>query len=279
MKTIRKCSKVLALLLLTGTLLTSCSSWYDEHLYYEDHNYPYEDMYKTVLADPSKVTKGKPLLALKENAYDWTDALSHFEKNLFGKYDVRFMDVSDQDLSVIENHDDVSFNSVTIWPEVLPNGFNPDEILEFNKNPGLGIRKLHEQGITGKGVGIAIIGQPLLTDHDEYKDNLMYYERIHCASNSAIPAGPFIASITVGKNVGIAPDAKLYYIASTFGHANESDTYEYDFTVIADCIYRVLEINSYLPEDEKIRIISIPNGYSIADGEHKGYKDYTAAVT
>lgn len=44
--------------------------------------------------------------------------------------------------------------------------------MESCKNPGLGIRQLHEQGFTGKGVNMAIIDQPLGM-HQEYADNLI----------------------------------------------------------------------------------------------------------
>lgn len=54
-------------------------------------------------------------------------------------------------------------------------------LMESGKNPGLGIRKLHKEGITGKGIGIAIIDQALLIDHVEYKEQLKMYEEIHCA--------------------------------------------------------------------------------------------------
>ena len=51
--------------------------------------------------------------------------------------------------------------------------------MEIGKNPGLNIRKLHKEGLTGKGIGIAIIDQNLLVDHSEYKDQLRMYEEIH----------------------------------------------------------------------------------------------------
>lgn len=47
------------------------------------------------------------------------------------------------------------FDSQTPWPpkEKLPPNFDPNKILEAGKDPGLGIRDLHKQGITGQGVG------------------------------------------------------------------------------------------------------------------------------
>lgn len=57
-----------------------------------------------------------------------------------------------------------TFGTRTKWPPAkkLPKGFDPAEILAIGKDPGLGIRSLHEHGITGRGVTIAIIDQPLL---------------------------------------------------------------------------------------------------------------------
>ena len=43
-------------------------------------------------------------------------------------------------------------------------------ILEAGKNPGLGVRALHDEGVTGKGVNVAIIDQNLLLDHPEFAE-------------------------------------------------------------------------------------------------------------
>lgn len=87
--------------------------------------------------------------------------------------------------------------------------------METGKNPGLNIRKLHQIGITGKGVGLAIIDQRLLVDHCEYKNQLRMYEEIHVAKGSgASMHGAAVASIAVGKTIGVAPDADLYFVSS-----------------------------------------------------------------
>ena len=110
------------------------------------------------------------------------------------------------------------FDTKTNWPKSLPDGFNPDSIMEIGKNPGLNVRKLHKAGITGKGIGIAIIDQNLLVDHYEYKDQLRMYEEIHAPKKSTAQLhGTAVASIAVGKIVGVAPEADLYYISSITG--------------------------------------------------------------
>ncbi|MCX6328254.1 MAG: S8 family serine peptidase [Bacteroidia bacterium] len=183
--------------------------------------------------------------------------------------DLRCRDISDMDLRNNLNellHSD--FDSKTIWPKSIPVGFNPDKIMEIGRNPGLNIRKLHKEGITGKGIGIAIIDQNLLVDHCEYKDQLRMYEEIHIqkSDHSAQMHGPAVASIAVGKTVGVAPEADLYYISSWDGSLFSwikyklFNTRDINRKWAVKSIYRLLEINRTLPLDKKIRIISLSFG-------------------
>lgn len=162
----------------------------------------------------------------------------------------------------------VTFDSSTDFPNNMPENFSPEEILETGKNPGLGIRALHDRGITGEGVNIAIVDQALNLEHVEYAENLMNYELLHCSDEAAQMHGSAVTSIAVGKTCGVAPGAKVYYIASTFG------TYSFgkmhmNLTYMAESIERILEINTLLPETEKIRVISISRGFSFEKGADK----------
>ena len=177
----------------------------------------------------------------------------------------------------LENESDilkrVTFDSSTVWPDDLPDGFSPEEIMENGKNPGFGIRMLHEKGITGEGISIAIVDQALNPEHTEYADNIMNYELLHCSDSAAQMHGSAVTSIAVGKSCGVAPDAKVYYIASTFG------TYGFgrmkmNLNYMADSIDRILEINELLPEERKIRVISISRGFT----SEKGADEVRAAI-
>lgn len=282
-----KC-KVLSLLLVSIFLLTSCSkdtpstpqttmSKTDNTAYdYSNHTDSMESYYTTVLADTSAIKGGKPVITQKEIPANWNRMTFQgfdVKDEAFG-YDIRSCDISKEDLSVVKDMNQLSFDTDTIWPEQLPDGFYPKKILDDNMNPGLGIRDLHEKGITGQGVSIAIIDQALLLEHEQYADNICFYERIHCGDNTAQMHGPAVSSIAVGKDIGVAPKAKLYYIASTFGHLTSTD-FEFDASIIADDILRVLEINKELPIEEKIRVISISKGYTRQD---KGYTELQAAI-
>lgn len=233
---------------------------------YSDHTNVNEDQYETHLADLSQLQSGAPLLAIQRGpletpSFTWKEG--QWDENFYN--DLRWVDASQTDLSSITDYNQITFNSATRWPETLPENFDPDAILELGKDPGLGIRSLQEEGITGKGVSIAIIDQGLYADHPEYRDNLMLYEEIHCFDDSGTMHGSAVSSLAVGQEVGVAPDANLYYIGTTFSHRLEDETTALDFSILADCVYRVLEINRQLPQEEKIRVISISRGFSTND--------------
>lgn len=192
------------------------------------------------------------------------------------EFDIRSMDLSSEDLA--DRFDDLlytTYDSKTKWSESLPESFDPAEAMEIYKNPGLSLRQLHSQGITGKGIGIAIIDQTLLVDHAEYKDRIKLYEENEEAGKyEAQMHGPAVASIAVGKTVGVAPEADLYYIAGDLG-TYENYNFEYDFSLLAKNIDRILEVNEGLPDANKIRVISVSIGWS---KNQKGYEEITEAV-
>ena len=170
------------------------------------------------------------------------------------------------------------FDSKSQWPtaDKIPAGFDWQKIMELGKDPGLGMRALHEQGITGKGVGIAIIDQTLLVDHVEYKDRIRVYEEASDITGGWLETqmhGPAVASIAVGKTVGVAPEADLYFIATAMC---SQGTYEsVDFACLAKSVRRIIEINKDLPVDRKIRALSMSIGWG---PQSKGYNEITAAV-
>lgn len=175
-------------------------------------------------------------------------------------HDLRSKDISSIDLS---NELDylliADFDDDTKWPDSVPKEYDIEKIKAYGIDPGLGIRNLHKKGITGQGVGIAIIDQSLLVNHVEYKDQIKLYEEIHNISDFAQMHGPAVASIAVGKNVGVAPEADLYYIAETHG-VFKKDGFDWNLYWIAKSIDRIIEINKTLPTDKKIRVISISLG-------------------
>jgi serine protease AprX len=146
------------------------------------------------------------------------------------------------------------FDSRTKWPDSdkLPDGFNPAQLLEDGKNPGLGIRALHKQGVNGRGVGIAIIDQPLLKEHIEYADRIVQYEGIDVEGVPVQMHGPPVCSIAVGKTCGVAPGASLYYFAVPM--------WKPDNKPYCDVIDKLIKLNEDPNTTELVRVVSISTG-------------------
>lgn len=136
--------------------------------------------------------------------------------------------------------------------------------------PTPGDRALHARGITGRGLGIAIIDQFLLTDHREYASRLRWYDEID--GRSADPAGFHacgVASVAAGANCGVAPEADLYFVG--LGAIWKSEPLGNWFVAArraahtgmgrAMAIRRILELNRRLDPRRGIRAISISVGF------------------
>ncbi len=149
------------------------------------------------------------------------------------------------------------FDIRTAWPPVgrLPKGFDPARLLEDGKDPGLGVRRLHARGIDGRGVGIVIIDQPLLEEHQEYKDRLRHYEAIDCEGTKPQMHGPPVVSIAVGKRCGVAPRATLAYFAVPTWSEKWWDNKPY-----SALLHRILDENRKAKPHERIRVVSISQG-------------------
>jgi serine protease AprX len=163
--------------------------------------------------------------------------------------DVRWKDLSDLDLSTRTGLvATLEFNAATVWPKKLPPGEDPKKILAAAMNPGLGVRKLHNEGITGEGVNVAIIDQPLYQDHPEFAGKIAKYFDVGCGSENSMH-GPAVASLLVGTRCGTAPGARLYYVAAPSWLA--------DAAYYAKAMDWIVEQNASLPPAQKIRAVSV----------------------
>ena len=144
----------------------------------------------------------------------------------------------------------LTFNRKSVWPVVVKQfgEQEPQRLLTRGMNPGLGIRELHKKGITGKGVNVAIIDQPLYQDHPEFVGKIVAYHDVGCGSESSMH-GPAVASLLVGSNCGTAPKAKVYYVAAP--------SWTKDTAYQAKALHWIIEQNDKLLAFEKIRVVSV----------------------
>jgi subtilisin family serine protease len=179
-------------------------------------------------------------------------------------FDMSALDLRDRLLDLLW----ADFSTSSTWPTAakLPREFDWKRILDLGKNPGLGLR-LRAAGITGRDVSIAMIDQRLLVEHQEYADRLQLYEEIGAEGEAASMHGPACASLAVGRTVGVAPGAKLFYIAVSLRgkQAQGASPISRDFTACAKAVRRIVEINGMLPDKQKIRVLSLSVGWRPAE--------------
>jgi hypothetical protein len=126
--------------------------------------------------------------------------------------------------------------------------------LERAKDPGLGVRSLHAAGVTGAGVAVAIADGQLRGDHVEYAERLMHYEELDDFAGRPFDMhGPAMASLLVGRSIGVAPGADLHYFAVDFARLTPER--------LAEVIDRVVDRNEALPHEERVRVLSVSIGY------------------
>lgn len=164
--------------------------------------------------------------------------------------DVRFKDLSNVSTGLGETLiKTLWFNESTTWLELDKQ--TAQNLLQLGMNPGLGIRDLHEEGVTGKGVNVAIIDQNMLLDHPEFKGKIIKYFDVgtDTSPNEGSMHGPAVTSLLVGEHIGTAPAANVYYVAAPSWKADAQ--YE------ADALNWLIDENAKLPEGSKIRVVSV----------------------
>ncbi len=161
------------------------------------------------------------------------------------------------------------FDSETSWPskDRLPPNFNPQEIIAIGKKPGLGVEDLHKESLTGKGVRVAIIDQPLLLGHQEYKDKIASYVPIDCRDVEPQMHGAAVSSLLVGETCGTAPGASLYFWAEP--------SWKLDYAMRTAALRQIIEFNKGKPSGEKIKVVSVSIGFN---PDYKNFEDWKKAL-
>lgn len=188
--------------------------------------------------------------------------LSMLNDNSFANWGFSYLDLSDKDLSNVslEVLSKVAFSSTTIWPSQskLPKSFNPQGILKHTTTTNEGVKNLHNQGIDGEGIAIAVIDNRFQGEnHIEFENANL----IKCTLNNA-EIGDYhfhmedVLAKLCGKNLGIAPKSKVLY---------------YEVSDEEDCSLDVLnalkDIKTRILNGEQIRIINY--SYSLSDDDNQ----------
>jgi serine protease AprX len=177
--------------------------------------------------------------------------------------DVTAMDLSREGTLGVPILMTLTFSTSTRW--AFPDRIPAEKIMDAGKNPGLGVRSLQQTGLTGKGISIAIIDQPVDLAHPEFEGKIKKYYTVGDLDDQTFSMhGPAVTSLLAGNEIGVAPDVSVYYVAAPSWNTNGQE--------YADALDKVVEVNKTLPEDEKIRAVSIS---AIPSGQWSQYQGWT----
>ncbi|MCL2055879.1 MAG: Ig-like domain-containing protein [Oscillospiraceae bacterium] len=143
---------------------------------------------------------------------------------------------------------------------------------EDAKNPGLGVRGLHKQGITGKGVNIAYIGPGIQNGnlnnfkHTEFRNGMIKeYVNLGYGSNPTYPLLYRQLSALSGKTVGTAPESNIYLLGVPLLWGGPPIQIRH----MTAGIEWVIEKNKSLSNTDKIRIIVMAPWGGSLEGEEQ----------
>ena len=163
--------------------------------------------------------------------------------------------------------DSLTISNVTTF-QTSPLGYDKDALLEWGKDPGLGVDILHQLGYTGSGAVIAYVDQPLHQPlHEEYDDLAHYINTCETADNSM--HGPAVLSLLAGDTIGTAPDAEVYFYAQ--------ESWRADQTTHAACLYQIIEQNESLPDAQKITMVGFSDNIDESEANAQAFRDAVAA--
>lgn len=168
--------------------------------------------------------------------------------------------VSKHDLSnlSIDSFKKLSFDERTSFSKEQQDRFNPKVLLEKGKNFGLGLDKLHQIGLNGNCINIAIIdwtydyNNPEMIDSENGSKILLY-------DDSKVDKkfrdddgfhGKTVSSLLVGNNVGVSPKSKLFYFATN--QLRED-------TEISDILEKIKKLNE---QGSNIQLVSMSSSFN-----------------
>lgn len=161
----------------------------------------------------------------------------------------RYLGFGFSDLTNHEFEDNIDFKTIRKIPFSTRTKFPEKHPFHFDRSiyhVGDDIRKLHEEGIDGSGMNIAIIDFYFETIPNELKESLFYLKKF--TENSEVSFhGTTVACQLCGKNLGVAPKAKLWFYETGQGRNN----------IINDLIIALKDIYEKNKKGANIKVISI----------------------
>lgn len=191
--------------------------------------------------------------------------LAKCDESLFwsfaGCFGVCFEDLSSYDLSIFnaQEFSRVPFSTYTKFPKQskMPKNFNPQQILSSGLNAlTQDIKNVHQSGINGQGVTIAILDSNNDFIHDEIiMDNFTKVKELN-EKNISTWHGLVVTSMICGKHNGIAPKSNILYYPHTTDESGKTEQ-EYVNLLYQDMFENLKDVLNKVKSGKRIDIVTM----------------------
>ena len=169
---------------------------------------------------------------------DWIE--KSLDNEYFGIWGFSFSDLSNKKFEDDIDNDilrRVNYSTKTIFPSNSPIAFNRKMIGDSDE-----YKSIHDDGINGEGINVAVIDYGFITVHDELKNKIV--NEVTCEGECHFH-GSIVSSILAGNNIGICPKSKLYFFESPYFTQVES---------VISSLKKIYELNN---NGADIRVVNI----------------------
>lgn len=184
----------------------------------------------------------------------------HYRNGIYQLLDIS--DLENYDMSKISQKQllDLTFSVDTKFPEELLNRININALFNTLSKPTNGIDKMHELGVTGNGMNIAVIGSPVT-----FYDNRNYYGKAKYFKDFKADGNSVEGNVILDDIYSILPDVTTHY----FPELSNEDSNEV-IKKRLDYLKMIIEYNSNAKPEERILAVTLNSSFIIRGREVYG---------
>ena len=213
---------------------------------------------------------------MKITAEDVLNMLEGKKNNKILRFSLCGQDLTNVNLSELstELFKKLSFDTSTTFSQEQISKFSPDSLLQHGKSFGKSAVRLHSRGVTGKGIGIAIIDSNIARDHEVIENANVEFINTQSAGSEEEHGLTVLSAL-----LQVAPQASvLYYADNKYDIQNRDKNIErYIYDIISRGDVSIISMSTSFRDAsirDKVYQLLEEQNITIIDSE-TFYKDYT----
>ncbi|CCY70990.1 subtilin related serine protease [Clostridium sp. CAG:921] len=185
-------------------------------------------------------------------------------------YDLSNVDLSELSLGSFKR---LSFDEKTIFSEEQLEQFHPFEQLELSKSPGESIKELHNMGIDGAGIKIAVIDSNIDINQELFSSSKIEFIETERSGKKEVHGATVLSAL-----LGVVPNAEIrYYADNKYDKNRDKNILGYINDIIENSEIKIISMSSNIRDIEmknKIYELLRHKGITLIDS-NTFYKNFT----